>query len=500
MSSNNGWTQLGDDIRDMVDSAVNSGDFRKLNENISRTVLEGLEGLENLGSTIRKNMGADGMQGQGFGSTGQAGPGNAGFGNGGPGNAGAGNGGPGNAGTGQWNAGRGGAGNRGGQWNTGRGQAGPGNAGAGQWSAGPGSTGQWNAGRSVDGNGYGRNVQNAGSQIYRTVSDNIKSAVNNVNRNLAQSSLFVKTTGTHAGGTALMAVGYTAAGAIALTILILMIVGFMEGGAFGVWVAAGILAVFLAGSCMMAWKGTSLLGRVRRFRKYVEGLQGRTYCSVKELADHLGKSEKYVRKDLQKLIQKGWFKQGHMDRLGTCLIVSNETYMQYEQSQKQLELRQQQEQKNREETEGLSEEVKEMIRTGRTYIEKISRSNDAIPGEEISRKISYMQTVVEKIFQRVKEYPECADDLRKFMDYYLPTTVKLLDAYEELDSQPVQGDNIRNGKLEIEKTLDTLNVAFEKLLDSLFEDTAWDVSTDISVLHTMLAQEGLTEAQLKAGQ
>ena len=79
------------------------------------------------------------------------------------------------------------------------------------------------------------------------------------------------------------------------------------------------------------------------------------------------------------------------------------------------------------------------------------------------------------------------------MQYYLPTTVKLLEAYEQLDKQPVQGENIRNSKREIEKTLDTLNVAFEKLLDSLFQDTAWDVSSDISVLQTRLAQEGLTE-------
>ena len=70
--------------------------------------------------------------------------------------------------------------------------------------------------------------------------------------------------------------------------------------------------------------------------------------------------------------------------------------------------------------------------------------------------------------------------------------VKLLGAYEELDRQPVQGENIVNSKKEIEASLDTLNVAFENLLDGLFKDTAWDVSTDISVLHTMLAQEGLT--------
>ena len=81
----------------------------------------------------------------------------------------------------------------------------------------------------------------------------------------------------------------------------------------------------------------------------------------------------------------------------------------------------------------------------------------------------------------------------EMMDYYLPMTVKLLDAYEDMDGQPVQGENITASKKEIEETIDTLNIAFEKLLDSIFRDTAWDVSTDISVLHTVLAQEGLTE-------
>ena len=70
--------------------------------------------------------------------------------------------------------------------------------------------------------------------------------------------------------------------------------------------------------------------------------------------------------------------------------------------------------------------------------------------------------------------------------------MKLLNAYEDMDSQPVQGPNIQKSKKEIEDTLDTLNEAFAKLLDSVFQDTAWDVSSDISVLHTMLAQEGLT--------
>ena len=79
------------------------------------------------------------------------------------------------------------------------------------------------------------------------------------------------------------------------------------------------------------------------------------------------------------------------------------------------------------------------------------------------------------------------------MEYYLPTTVKLLKAYEELEKQPIQGENIITSKREIEESLDTLNTAFEKLLDKLFEEQAWDVSSDISVLKTMIAQDGLAE-------
>ena len=71
--------------------------------------------------------------------------------------------------------------------------------------------------------------------------------------------------------------------------------------------------------------------------------------------------------------------------------------------------------------------------------------------------------------------------------------MKLLNAYEELDKQDMQGENIKTAKSEIENTLDTINVAFENLLDSFYKETAWDVSSDISVLKTMFAQEGLTE-------
>jgi len=100
-----------------------------------------------------------------------------------------------------------------------------------------------------------------------------------------------------------------------------------------------------------------------------------------------------------------------------------------------------------------------------------------------------------RIFEQVKKQPESAAGLRRFMDYYLPTTEKLLDAYVELDRQPVKGDNITKTKQEIDEAMDVINDAFENLLNSMFENMAWDISSDISVMKTMLAQDGLTEKE-----
>ena len=202
-----------------------------------------------------------------------------------------------------------------------------------------------------------------------------------------------------------------------------------------------------------------------------------------------------------KMITKGWFCQGHLDEKESCLMVSEHAWNQYTALMEDMKQRKSEEQaaqkKMQEEYDRLSPEVQKIVQAGDEYVRKIKAANDAIPGEVISAKISRMELLVDRIFDRVEQNPDSVNDMRRMMDYYLPTTMKLLEAYEELDAQPVQGENIISSKKEIEDTIDTLNIAFEKLLDSLFQDTAWDVSSDISVLHTMLAQEGLTEDGLK---
>jgi hypothetical protein len=116
----------------------------------------------------------------------------------------------------------------------------------------------------------------------------------------------------------------------------------------------------------------------------------------------------------------------------------------------------------------------------------------------MSEKLYRLEGTMERIMEQVRKNPESASELRKLMSYYLPTTVKLLNAYKELDKQAAGGDNITKTKKEIEDALDTINDAFENLLDSMFRDIAWDVSSDISVMQTMLAQDGLTPGEMAA--
>lgn len=242
-------------------------------------------------------------------------------------------------------------------------------------------------------------------------------------------------------------------------------------------------------------KGVQKLGMVRRFRAYCEILGEKTHCNLEKLARRVGKNVKFVRNEVVKMIDAGLFPEGHLDNEQTCLITSDETYREFERSRQQLEERMHQKTQNVQ-TPEQDPEIRRVLDRGNAFIAQIRKCNDDIPGEEISAKIDHMENLVRRIFQRAETHPEVAPDLQKLMDYYLPMTVKLLNAYADMDAQMIQGENIRSSKREIEQTLDTLNIAFENLLDDLFEDVAMDVSSDISVLNTLLAQEGLTEDEL----
>ncbi len=262
------------------------------------------------------------------------------------------------------------------------------------------------------------------------------------------------------------------------------------GVPFGVPLGLGIATLpFIP----MIVRGAKLSGRNSRFRRYVREIGSRGYCRIEELALAVGKKTGYVKKDLQDMLSKGYFLEGHMDAAQTTLIVDHETYAQYEQAERARLLREQQEATLAKRKADCPDEVRKILAEGESYISHIHECNDAIPGEVMSAKLERLEDLMRRIFAQVEKQPECAEDLRKLMTYYLPTTTKLIDAYRDLDGQPAYGENIANTKKEIEDTLDTINEAFEKLFDDMFEDTAWDISSDISTMKVMLQQEGLTK-------
>ena len=259
----------------------------------------------------------------------------------------------------------------------------------------------------------------------------------------------------------------------------------------------GVLLIpFLAGIILSA-TGNHYRKRYRRAQKYVEILNGRGFCEIKELAEKSNQSETETRKDLRKMIQKQVFREAYMDKQETCLMINRIAYDYYLQAEESLRQREMEEAKRKEQEEKMSPEILEMIRTGDEYIRTIREANDDIPGEVISEKLDRLEQVVRRIFESVKKHPEQKKEMDKFMDYYMPTTLKLVNAYREFDALEVKGENITNAMQEIENTLDTISRAFEKLLDDLFQDAAFDVSTDISVLQMMLAREGYKEKDFK---
>ncbi len=122
---------------------------------------------------------------------------------------------------------------------------------------------------------------------------------------------------------------------------------------------------------------------------------------------------------------------------------------------------------------------------------EMRRLNDAIEDPRISAQISLLETTTGKIIDTVAASPGKLPQIRKFMNYYLPTTLKLLNAYDRMDSAGVSGANIDGTKGRIEDMLDTICTAFTRLLDDLYGEEAMDISAEITVMEQMLAQEGL---------
>ena len=136
-------------------------------------------------------------------------------------------------------------------------------------------------------------------------------------------------------------------------------------------------------------------------------------------------------------------------------------------------------------------EIDALLKERERALSEMHRLNDNIADEKISAQIDHLEEVTGKIIDQVVAQPKKQPQIRRFLDYYLPTTLKILNAYDRMDAAGIAGDNISATKAKVEGMMDTIVKAFDKQLDALFGEEALDISTDITVMENLLAREGL---------
>ncbi len=282
--------------------------------------------------------------------------------------------------------------------------------------------------------------------------------------------------GQTAAGVAMIVVGTGALGFFGLSLLGTAVI-------FEAPIALGLLAMMCVAAGAIIALGIGRVTFANRFKTYRDIISTRTFCYLEEIAQRTHAGTAAVRKNAKRMIKRGLFKQAALDDGEEFIIMSSQAYGEYRAAREQESEREAK----------LEPPTRDVLSRGEQFIAQIRKSNKEIDDAVISEKLDRIEHVVGSILERVAEHPETAPQLDRMMDYYLPTTVKLLEAYRTLDEAAVETTSVADSKREIASTLDMLREAFEKLLDTLFRDVAWDVSTDISVLRTMLAQDGLTK-------
>ncbi|CEQ08922.1 5-bromo-4-chloroindolyl phosphate hydrolysis protein [[Clostridium] sordellii] len=281
------------------------------------------------------------------------------------------------------------------------------------------------------------------------------------------------------------------------SVLIFIIFKILFGmiGSNVLFVSAFLLLVVSVGLLI---RGITLRKRVKRFKKYVRFIDDNNYFLIKDLAKFAREKESFVVKDLSKMIDLGMFLEGHIDEEKTYFMLNDEVYNDYLNLKNQQIAKEIDNEKLNEEIENLEkDEIESTIKIGRNYIEQIKNIKNELYKEEIAIKLDKLGNISNQILVQVEKNPNKIQEVNKFINHYLPITIKLINSYKDINNQSVQGENIENAKIEIEKSIDLINSAFENLLDDLYEDVVLDISTDISVLKTLFKQEGLTEDDFK---
>ena len=237
-----------------------------------------------------------------------------------------------------------------------------------------------------------------------------------------------------------------------------------------------VIGLFAGGLALMA-AGSISTRKAKRFRKYLALIGRRESVSVVQLAHAMPVSVRKACSDLQEMLDEGILPAGYLDMSSHELILSDEGLKDEPEPEKTGE---------------AQEEEPLDLRDDDAVLREIRRLNDDIDDPAMSRKIDRIGEITSKIYGYAKQNPGKEDQLRSFLNYYLPTTLKILKAYARMEDQGVEGENIRTAKARIEGMMDKVVDGFEKQLDRLFEVDTMDITADVEVLERMLEKDGLS--------
>ncbi|MCD8018484.1 MAG: 5-bromo-4-chloroindolyl phosphate hydrolysis family protein [Clostridiales bacterium] len=289
---------------------------------------------------------------------------------------------------------------------------------------------------------------------------------------------------------------------------LLMALGTVVTGAYvaGFVTECIFVPVTIASGYLFA-RGRNAGKRVKRIQQYARQWGGQSYVMLEDLATRTGYSLKLIRKDVHFILDRHLIQDARLDENQTCLMLTEEAGKQYDEAMrsrmereridretaKEREKAQQDMEREKTRQAQLSEEERRMNdlqEKATSCLQEIRGRKDRIQTREVKVKIDRLEILLSRVFVCVKEYSENLSQVERLMEYYLPSVMKLIRVYEDMEKQPIQTDNIQKTRAEIEASLDTVYQGLEAMYDDLFQDVAMDISSDIRVLEAMLAKDG----------
>ena len=252
----------------------------------------------------------------------------------------------------------------------------------------------------------------------------------------------------------------------------------------GLWQFLSMLAI-VAGGAAMIWTGRRAKRKEAAFKRCMTVSGNKGIVKISALAGTLGMSQEELEKQLDEMVDRGYYgAKAYVDHARGLLVIEPEEMRDVYRAEDEARTAVDTAQQSADEMTSMSEYDK--------IIEQIRQANLEIADESMSQKIATMQELTAAIFKEVEEHPAKKPQIQRFMNYYLPTTLKLLDSYARIEQQGVSGANMAKAKADIERIADTLVEGYRKQLDTLYRSEAVDIAGDVSVIENMMRRDGLT--------